>query len=113
MTGCLVTRLDTKGNAMTIALESPARSRPPPSGPPNRWITIAPVAVLMTGMLGFTWLQITADADRSIAAQAIASPVVLPLATSERRPTAPTAPAEDAVPSLEDQELASYATCGA
>ena len=98
---------------MTIALESSSRRRLPPSQPPGRWITIAPVAVLMTGMLGFTWLQITADADRSIAAQAIASPVVRPVPTTEQRPTAPTTPAENAVPSIEDQELASYATCGA
>ena len=100
---------------MTIALDTPT----PTFSPRSRWIRLAPVTVLMAGMFGFTWVQITADADRSIAAQAVASQDVPPVSAAPQStsagdtPASVAAPAEDRVPSLEDQELASYATCGA
>ncbi len=77
-------------------------------------------------MFGFAWVQIAADARHPNVAPA----ATLPAAHSARAAAAPgvataappaTAPAAareaapdgDAVPSLEDQELASYSTCGA
>ena len=128
---------------MTIALDSRPRTPTPPTGTSTRWIPIAPAALLTVGMLGFAWLQVSAEADRLPATPAAAAPALVPVATLDASSSgttvrsgppgstttmapgpqrtspdssaksSPAAPAEDAVPSLEDQELAAYATCGA
>ena len=129
---------------MTTALDSHARRPVPPTRARNRWVPLAPAALLTVGMLGFAWVQVSAEADRSSTAHIGAAPPVLAVSairaggdTSTTMPPGPTrqgtttaqsqqqspkpntertsvaAPVEDAVPSLEDQELASYATCGA
>jgi acetylornithine/succinyldiaminopimelate/putrescine aminotransferase len=93
-------------------------------------------------VLGYAWLQAGSEPDSSLSAPAVAGPAVLPvsaIAAARDVATVPTngsrggtstaqgeqpagaavtattavaASTEDAVPSLEDQELAGYATAG-
>ena len=123
---------------MTIALDSHAGKLALPSGAPRHWVTLAPVALLLAGMAGFTWHEVRDNADAAIATHTVAAPATLPVSahgdagarptslpllaaatadtapTSSARPTpAPAAaPSDDATPSLEDQELAAYHTSG-
>lgn len=92
----------------------------------SRAVPLVPAALLVLGMFGFAWVQIAADAQRPSPAAMAATPAT-PSAREAAAPAvekaAPAAPApaarqdaateRDAVPSLEDQELASYSTCGA
>jgi hypothetical protein len=77
-------------------------------------------------MLGFAWGQISADAKHPSAAPTATAPATVAAMDATARveaapPPASPAPtsgrdaasATDEVPSLEDQELASYSTCGA
>ena len=113
---------------MRLATHTPGAPQGAAIGRHSRAFSLAPAALLVVCIFGFAWAQITADATHPIPLPAVSSqsaanatvaaaPVVEPPAMAALAPAPAPArgagTAADEVPSLEDQELASYSTCGA
>ena len=116
---------------MRLATHTPGAPQGAAIGRHSRAFSLAPAALLVVCVFGFAWTQITADAAHPIplpaatsqsagnttvaAAPGVEPPAMAALAPAPAAATAHGADARtaaDEVPSLEDQELASYSTCG-
>ena len=115
---------------MRLATHTPGAPQGAAIGRHSRAFSLAPAALLVVCVFGFAWTQITADAAHptplpAASAQSAGNttvavaPVVEPPAMAALAPApapahgAGAGAAAEEVPSLEDQELASYSTCGA
>jgi hypothetical protein len=112
---------------MRLAIHAPGAALGPAAARHSRAFPLVPATLLVVGMLGFAWVQISADAKHPSAAPTATAPANAAAmdatagVVEAAPPSASPAPASgrdaasatDEVPSLEDQELASYSTCGA